>query len=668
MTIKASPRNLVAVLSILLMIGLVAAYGQVASAFDVAGLQRVWLSLGMGIGMFLLMLSWPTLHSKVEAPLILGATILLRLLILPAAPSDDIHRYLWEGKLVALGVSPYAAPASDARYAEYYDTQWAQMNHRDALTAYPPGAELIFALLTDVAYTPWCFKACFALMDFGVVALLLALLRRRALPLRWAGWYAFNPVVLIAFAAEGHFDVLMVLALVAAIYAVERRWMHQAAFLIGVAVMMKFIAVLALPFLLRRIGWRYGASFIATILLIGLPFYADWPNLLRGLFEFGSATNFNGLPYLLLLDSLGSRTAVNMAVMAVFVGLLAWRFFRRRCGAWELDWLFAVGALLVLSPTVHFWYLTWLLPIIALRPSLSWLAFSISMAGYYCVWWNVETGSEWALTLPQQWLIWAPFLSVGLWEICAFRRQSGQGNTVTMADGLSVIIPVLNAEALLPACVASLKDSSLPPDEILVVDGGSEDNTWQVGEALQCKVIKSDKGRGQQIAAGLCAAKYRYALILHADCQVAQYSLANLRQAVIANPDVVGGALGQRFSERSWMLLLIEALNEVRATMGGVAFGDQAQFFDRQALADDEFPAQPLMEDVELSWRLRSKGRLLYLGQEVTSASAKWQKVGSWRRIVLVFRFVVAYRWARWRGRDKAADLSQRLYEEYYSK
>jgi len=600
-----------------------------------------------------------------EWSIVLGLAVVLRLALLPAAPSDDIHRYLWEGKLVAQGVSPYGAPARDSRFSEYWDDQWAQMNHLDALTAYPPGAELIFALLTDVVYSPFWFKCIFAALDVGVVALVLALLSKRALPLRWAGWYAFNPVVLLAFAAEGHFDVLMIVPILAAAMALDREKRWQAAAYLGLAVQMKIIAVLALPFLLRRIGWRYLLGFAAPVLLLSLPFAGDLGSMLKGLAAFGSGTNFNGFPYLLLLELFDSRAIANGIVATMLAGLLAWRIFRPVSANWEGDWLFACAALLVLSPTVHFWYLAWILPFVALRPSLAWLVFSVSLSGYFLVWRNMQATGVWELTLWQQAMIWSPFLVVALWEWCAHRKKA-KPVTTDLPDGVSVIIPALNAGELLPECVRSLRESTSPLDEIIVVDGGSDDDSVKVAEALQCKVFLSEKGRGQQIAKGIRSAKFRYVLIMHADCQIAPASIERMRAVLRANPGVVGGAIGQRFNRESPMLLFIEALNELRATMGGVSFGDQAQFFDRAALPNEDFPAQPLMEDVELSLRLRSRGRLVYLGAELVSAAAKWQRVGSWRRIALVLRFVLLYRIARWRGMEKAADLSQRLYREYY--
>lgn len=657
----------VTVLAVLLgLAGIFAiAYSVTASTFDAAGEWRVWLFLAMAMTGLGAVFCWPDLNRKTEVGLLLGVSLLLRLFLLPAAPSDDIHRYLWEGKLVAAGVSPYQAVADDPVFTGDRDEQWASMNHRDRLTAYPPGAMLIFALLGKVSYSPVFFKVVFVLLDWAVVAILIAVLTRRGLPLRWAGFYAFNPVILISFAAEGHFDILMVAALVGAIWASDARRPGLAAGLLGVAVAMKIIVVLALPFFLRRLGWRYGVPFTLALLTVSLPFLDDFGALFRGLLLFGSEGNFNGLPYIALLDWMGSRKAAILVVTGAFFAICAWRFFRMTRGTrWEDDLFFVGGALLVLSPTLHFWYLSWLLPLLALRPSVAWLTFSVTQAFYFLVWSNAKTGA-WGLTTTQMLLIWIPFLLLGAYEWTHFHRRK----TLPLSewpDGLSVVIPALNAADCLPACLVSIRNSRVAPHEIVVADGGSCDATRAIAESARCTVVTSPPGRGDQIAAGVKRARFRYILVLHADCELAPDSIGRLRGFLNRSPDVVGGALGQRFKEGSATLLFIEVLNEIRSTLGSVSFGDQGQFFDRRYLRDADFPAQPLMEDVELSLRLRERGRCVYLGCELRSESAKWQAIGSWCRVLLVMRFVVTYRWARMRSRPRALELSRQLYREYY--
>ena len=131
------------------------------------------------------------------------------------------------------------------------------------------------------------------------------------------------------------------------------------------------------------------------------------------------------------------------------------------------------------------------------------------------------------------------------------------------------------------------------------------------------------------------------------------------------NPDIAGGALGQRFSEERGGLLLIEMLNDARATLGGCSFGDQCQFYRRQAaLAWGGFPAFPLMEDVELALRMLVSGRVVLLGDSVISSARQWKRGTFFARVFLILRLVVLYRWSRISGRD----ITDKLYAIYYGK
>jgi len=641
------------------------AYAAATPAFDAPSAWRVVFFLALGTFGLALPFCWPAVRGRREIWLLLGLAALVRAAIFPAAPSDDIHRYLWEGRLVAEGVSPYAAPADDPALAAFRDGQWERMNNRDKWTAYPPGALLAFAMMAKICYEPWFFKLVFVLLDLALAALLIDLARRRSLAVRWVGLYAFNPVALAAFAGEGHFDILMALPLAGAVALSARRRFGLAAFCLGLAVAAKVMAVLALPFFLKRAGWRWVGVAAAAGLLLSLPFAGDLPQLVRGVIAFGSERSFNGPVYDVFHELLGSRRTASLLMGGVLLGLLGWRYFFRPGASWEADWVFACGALLVLAPTFHFWYLTWLIPFVALRPSLAWMAFCVTQAFYFLVWRNWEAANVWDLEPWQTYLIWGPFLLLGVYELIYFHRKK-PGAGAAPPEGLSVVIPALNAAEHLPACLQSITASTAPADEVIVVDGGSSDDTLAVAQGAGCRTESSEPGRGQQIGAGVRAARFRYLLILHADCRLPPMGLERVRAVLAGSPDVSGGALGQRFDRSAPVLLFIEAMNEFRATFGGIPFGDQAQFFNRARLPGEQFPAQPLMEDVELGLRLRARGRVVYLGEEVVSSSAKWQKVGSWARISLVFRFVVAYRWARLWSRERAAQLSEALYREYY--
>ena len=122
------------------------AYGQITTAFDAPSVWRITLFSLLGISGLLSVFSFPTFRSRRALLLAIWVpAILLRILLLPTAASDDVSRYLFEGKLVRLGINPYAQTADSASIAQHRDTQWEMMNHKDKSTAYPPLSQLIFA-------------------------------------------------------------------------------------------------------------------------------------------------------------------------------------------------------------------------------------------------------------------------------------------------------------------------------------------------------------------------------------------------------------------------------------------------------------------------------------------------------------------------------------------
>jgi glycosyltransferase involved in cell wall biosynthesis len=229
----------------------------------------------------------------------------------------------------------------------------------------------------------------------------------------------------------------------------------------------------------------------------------------------------------------------------------------------------------------------------------------------------------------------------------------------------------LNAANHLPAALRSVRQQSLAISEIIIVDGGSTDATLEVARSIEpaVKTPVAEAGRGNQIAAGIEAASAEWVIILHADARLAPDSSGVLLRAVAAMPGVMGGAFGQRFEGNLPGLVPIELLNDLRALFTRTSFGDQIQFFHRRsAVALDLMPKQPLMEDLESSWRVREQGEFLFLDHPATVSNLRWIAAGWLPRFALVMRLVSTYRWARLRHRERALRLTRELYNTYYKK
>jgi glycosyltransferase involved in cell wall biosynthesis len=202
------------------------------------------------------------------------------------------------------------------------------------------------------------------------------------------------------------------------------------------------------------------------------------------------------------------------------------------------------------------------------------------------------------------------------------------------------------------------------PDELIVVDGGSTDGTCDIASRLGATVISTERGRGRQIAAGVAAARSDVVLVLHADSEVPPDIGSRIYAALNARPEAIGGAVGQRFDPDALGLDVIECLNEVRALFIGLSFGDQGQFFRRAAvMADGGFPPLPLMEDVELSLRLRAAGPTVYLGDGLVCSGRRWRRENWLKRCATVIAMTAMYLLQRRKGSDVAEDFYEKYYE-----
>lgn len=603
--------------------------------------------------------------------LILVVSLAVRIVITGMPESDDVYRYLWEGKLVAAGESPYRHPAEHPGYTDYRDDYWAQMNHKDKLTAYPPLVQLIFSGVSSMAYTPLAFKAVFIVADLCVIAILLVLLKYFAMDLRNALLYALNPITLFAVAGEGHFDILLVLPMLLSVWCVTRGHLTWAWLWLGIAIQIKIIAIVLLPLYLWRCQWRKSWALLVPVVVPSLYFIQTIPGLLQGIWHFGTENAFNGpihgpLNYWFesnAIAALGGISAATVCVVIALGGIVLWII--RSVPSFTKAAYGCVAALVLLLPVVHYWYLLWVIPFVVLFPSLSWLVLSLSSGAYFVSVFSVEQGGDWMLPVWAMWVIWLPFLLILTFELRIVLMRKFQPETVWPKPAtVSAVVPVLNEEHRIAACLTAIQNMRPRIDEIIVCDGGSNDGTVAVAREQGAQIVTSASGRGVQIAAGVAVARCDVVLVVHADCVCDCAVGGRILHHLEMNPDVVGGAVGQRFMVSNAKLLVIEMLNDARAGLGGAGFGDQGQFFRVAALPQiGGFPAYPLMEDVEMSLRMRAAGRTALLGGGVHNSARQWTN-GFASRVRLILKLVLIFQFNRLFRRD----VTQALYEQYYNR
>ena len=342
--------------------------------------------------------------------MILGA-LALRVALFPAPASDDVNRYLWEGRLVLMGENPYAVKADDPSRAAFRDQVWEGMNHKNITSVYPPGNQWLSAAAVWVAYEPWPFKLLVCLGDLAVLMLVITLLRRTGSPLEWAGFYAFNPVPLIAFAAEGHPDSLMMAAVCWMVLAAESGKWRLAWLLLAVAVQIKLVPVLLAPLLFRRDQVRHLWIPALVLLVPGLPFVGAASAWIEGLQKFAGWVSFNS-PVRGILSWAGVPRDWAKWIASILLGTAAVSAFlaHRRGLPLRHACLTVMGALVICAPFTHFWYLSWVMPLVALRPSLGWVVASIMQSGYFIAWWGQEFGEGWGFSPVYPLIVWLPAL------------------------------------------------------------------------------------------------------------------------------------------------------------------------------------------------------------------------------------------------------------------
>lgn len=211
---------------------------------------------------------------------------------------------------------------------------------------------------------------------------------------------------------------------------------------------------------------------------------------------------------------------------------------------------------------------------------------------------------------------------------------------------LSIIVPIRNEAVILPDLIAHLSPLAATGIELIAVDACSDDGSAEVLEAWPGKLIRSMPGRARQMNLGASVANGEVLLFLHADTRLAPNAITALdRHLQPIKP--LWGRFDVSISGRARMLAVVAFMMNLRSRATGIATGDQAMFMSR-ALFDavGGFPDQALMEDIEMSARLRRISRPVCLRERVLTSGRRWEQRGVWRTIGLMWRL----RWAYWRG------------------
>lgn len=358
--------------------------------------------------------------------------MLLRVVLLASAPtlSDDIYRYVWEGTLTAHGGNPYLhAPADPALSAWLSDPNRALVNHPEVSSIYPPLAMGLFAVLSSIWASPLPFRVLAALADAGTAWMLGRVLLNRKQSLDGAWLYALLPLAAVESAGSGHLDAVALFCLAAAIDA----WDRQRAGIVwaGVGALLKLLPGAMFLALLKRPKKLWpGALVIAVLAMVSpLPFAEAGPTLLRGLGTYTAHWSFNGSVFPVVELLLGSYARPTLVAVGGLVVLWAVRRFHDPA---EVA-LWAGGAFVLLSPTVHPWYVGWAWVPAIVCGAHAWTLLAALMPLAYIALSTLDpTTGAWHEGVWPRLVIYGPFYTMACWHI--FRNATSPGPSIERAE------------------------------------------------------------------------------------------------------------------------------------------------------------------------------------------------------------------------------------------
>jgi len=332
---------------------------------------------------------------------------------------DDIHRYVWDGRLQRLGYNPYLVVPNDPAVKALHTPETRNLNNPDLPSPYPAGAQLFSRVVTAIHESTFALKVAFVVCQVAIVFVLLDILRFTRQPAHLVLAFAWNPLLAIEVAGSGHIDIVGALFLVVSAAALLRRWRTIAAVALGLAIAVKFLPIVLLPLYWKRVRIRDAALAAAVVALLYLPFLNHGHIPLGSLGTYVQNFRFNGPVFAALVRIAPPQW---LAGLAVLVGLATstWQRIRRAAPEWSPDqfawsqFAWPMAACLLCAPVVFPWYLLWLLPFLTSDSTLLIIIWTVSIIPTYVQWHLRALGRPWG-ELPG----WVMLLEYGCVAIAA---------------------------------------------------------------------------------------------------------------------------------------------------------------------------------------------------------------------------------------------------------
>ncbi len=374
----------------ILLIGLTVGLGYGVEQSDFGHLLLYYLPLFV-IYSYLLLIK-PTDR---QLTFLIGLGIALRAILLFSFPnlSDDVYRFIWDGRLILQGVSPFAElpgyyMQADNQLAGLTPELYDQLNSPDYYTIYPPLCQAIFAganwLMPSSLYgSAVVMKLVLLCFEVGSILLITKLLSAFNFDKKNVLIYALNPLLIIEITGNLHFEGAMIFFLLLAIWLLQKgRWQLSAvAFALSVA--SKLLPLIFLPFLIRRLGWRRSLAYFSIVgilvVLLFLPFLSiqTLPNFGSSLDLYFQKFEFNASFYYLLrwlgqlLSGYNQIAIIGPLLGSIVLAGILWKASQEVRPHWQnlpIAMLFASSLFLFCATTIHPWYVSLPLAICVFTP------------------------------------------------------------------------------------------------------------------------------------------------------------------------------------------------------------------------------------------------------------------------------------------------------------
>ncbi len=379
-----------------------------------------------------------TISVKKRLYLIISFSILFRIILLPSPPSlsDDIYRYLWDGKVQSHGINPYKYSPNSDNLAFIKDEYANKVNEPGCPTIYPPLAQIISLIVYKISYTVTFMKLFYIIFDILLIFVIYKILLFRGDNILKVIIYAWNPASVIEFASNGHNDSMAIFFLFLSFYLAMKDRPFLSVSSLSFSILSKYTPIILIPFYYKKIDKRALLLLPLIIIVLFWPYRSGIENLLSGINIYSHLQKFNDSIFYLFhstlwhylkdyynpwhLAMIDSKMLVGVILTFVFIYL----FIRND----ELGWsaYIIIGLFIILYFQVQPWYLMWILPFACIYRGRAWILLtSLIPLSYYTYVKFYSPEKIWHESLILKSIIYLPFYFLLTYDFIKIKLRKG---------------------------------------------------------------------------------------------------------------------------------------------------------------------------------------------------------------------------------------------------